>query len=109
MTTHALAGALSPHPHKWLFQLRIALRPKPATIARIEALIAGEEIPLAPPNNFQAKPGGSASARYVAERYRPREEELPPPVFRDPCPRCGVRADIGCPHSHARISMGAFA
>jgi hypothetical protein len=26
-------------------------------------------------------------------------ETLPPRVDRDPCPRCGVRRDIGCVHS----------
>lgn len=39
--------------------------------------------------------------------------DLDPPipetrVDRDPCPRCGVRADIGCAHSRSRISMGAW-
>jgi hypothetical protein len=28
---------------------------------------------------------------------------LPPTVSRDPCPRCGVRADYGCGHSHIRL------
>lgn len=32
-----------------------------------------------------------------------------PRVCRDPCPRCGVRRDVGCEHSGARLSMGAFA
>jgi len=29
-------------------------------------------------------------------------------VYRDPCQRCGVRRDIGCAHSGAPVSMGAF-
>jgi len=29
-------------------------------------------------------------------------------VSRDPCPRCGVRRDIGCRHVSAPLSMGAF-
>jgi len=29
-------------------------------------------------------------------------------VHRDPCPKCGVRQDIGCGHSGAPLSMGAF-
>jgi DNA-binding MarR family transcriptional regulator len=39
--------------------------------------------------------------------YIPRSERhipvrvLPSPVRRDPCPRCGVRGDIGCKHSGA--------
>lgn len=36
-------------------------------------------------------------------------EPLPPAVSRDPCPRCGTRSDIGCAHSAARLTMGAFA
>ena len=27
-----------------------------------------------------------------------RVTEAPSPVFRDPCPRCGIRADVGCAH-----------
>lgn len=38
-----------------------------------------------------------------------RPEILPDPVHRDRCPRCGIRADIGCGHSLAPLSMGAFA
>jgi hypothetical protein len=30
--------------------------------------------------------------------------DLPPRVERDPCPRCGVRADIGCQH-HAPFGL----
>lgn len=29
----------------------------------------------------------------------PNIADLPPRVERDPCPRCGVRADVGCSHS----------
>lgn len=39
----------------------------------------------------------------------PDEQSLPPAVYRDPCPRCGTRRDLGCQHSPTRISMGAFA
>lgn len=28
----------------------------------------------------------------------PPRRPLPTPVHRDPCPRCGIRADIGCSH-----------
>lgn len=37
---------------------------------------------------------------------RPRpipDELLPPRVDRDPCPRCGVRADVGCRHRAAGV------
>jgi hypothetical protein len=42
-------------------------------------------------------------------RVQANDQPLPPAVFRDPCPRCGTRADIGCDHSFSRVSMGAFA
>lgn len=32
-------------------------------------------------------------------RGLPPPAVLPPAVDRDPCPRCGVRGDFGCPHS----------
>jgi hypothetical protein len=105
-TVYSLATRLSPHPGKWLAQLGIATRPRPTTIARIEALIAGDDVPP-PPNNFQAKPHRARPPHVAAAASD--DEDLPPAVFRDPCPRCGVRADIGCPHSHVRLSMGAFA
>lgn len=28
-------------------------------------------------------------------------------VDRDPCPRCGIRRDVGCPHTAASFSAGA--
>lgn len=34
----------------------------------------------------------------IAERRPVAKECLPTPVYRDPCHRCGVRADIGCRH-----------
>lgn len=51
-----LAAKLSPHPGTWLKQVAIAKRPKPHTIARVNALLAGQAVPDAPPNNFQAAP-----------------------------------------------------
>jgi hypothetical protein len=35
----------------------------------------------------------------------PDDKFLPPKVDRDPCPRCGVRHDIGCNHSRAPLGM----
>jgi hypothetical protein len=54
-----------------------------------------------PPN---PKGGASALAKGV---YIPREENLPPRVYRDPCPRCGVRGDIGCGHSKGALGWCA--
>jgi hypothetical protein len=41
------------------------------------------------------------------------DEPLPPPVYRDPCARCGTRADMGCRHrphpfSEQRLVAGRF-
>lgn len=87
---------LSPNPKAWLAQLRCAMRPKPHTYERITALIRGETVPPPPPNNFQ-KNGKPSPPKHVASSTIPMED-LPPSVDRDPCPRCGVRADLGCRH-----------
>ncbi len=34
-----------------------------------------------------------------------RHLPIPPRVFRQPCPRCGIRADIGCRHFIAGAEM----
>lgn len=36
----------------------------------------------------------------------PDDDNLPPAVDRDPCPRCGVRRDHGCEHGAQRIAVG---
>ena len=46
------------------------------------------------PNKGKPKP-----ERRMSEGARRPAEVLPDPVFRDPCPRCNVRADIGCRHT----------
>jgi hypothetical protein len=35
----------------------------------------------------------------------PDDTALPPRIERDPCPRCGVRRDIGCNHTRAPLGM----
>jgi len=55
-----------------------------------------------------ARPKGEKQLHRVVQTVVD-DEALPEPVHRDPCPRCGVRADIGCSHQFARLSMGAFA
>lgn len=37
-----------------------------------------------------------------------KEASVPDPVGRDPCPRCGVRGDIGCHHRKARLAAAVF-
>lgn len=46
-----------------------------------------------------------AKKRTQAEIVNDIDAALPPAVDRDPCPRCGVRRDIGCSHSRAPIGM----
>lgn len=50
-------------------------------------------------------PGGTGRNAAGIRRER-KEIVLPPPVpCRDPCPRCGVRRDIGCHHTLAPLGM----
>lgn len=115
---------LSPYPNKWLTQTECAATPKPHTIERVRALLAGEPVPPPPTNNFQA-PVASAAAREALEAADRRAQALrcctikhpiqldrprPTPVIaldldrrpraasREPCRRCAVRGDIGCAH-----------
>lgn len=50
-------------------------------------------------------PRGSPAAKAPVRERRTmaeKREQAPAPVDRDPCPRCGVRGDIGC--SHRRVA-----
>jgi hypothetical protein len=78
------AAALSCRPTGFLRDLRRAQQPRRATIARIEALLGGRDVPAAPERRNEAP--------------SPPLDLCPPPVDRHPCPRCGTRADIGCRH-----------
>ena len=52
-----------------------------------------------------SSPAGRQRATEAATRQATKEAaEAMPRVHRDPCPRCGVRADIGC--EHARTKLG---
>jgi hypothetical protein len=97
------AAPLSRWPDKWLHQLGGAQRPKPATIVRVKALLAGEQVPPAPANNFWkhgSDPTRRAARADTLHRVSagPAAGALPPPVDRDPCFRCGTRGDLGCSH-----------
>lgn len=50
---------------------------------------------------------GAPSGRKAAGIMRDREDrsDAPPPVDRDPCPRCGIRGDLECSHNRAPIGM----
>lgn len=41
--------------------------------------------------------------RYKRQDSGSKMGNIPAPVFREPCPRCGVRADIGCGHTATRL------
>jgi hypothetical protein len=51
-----------------------------------------------------AKP---ATGRFLSGLFKAGGDPVPPtdPVNRDPCQRCGVRADIGCACNKARLGM----
>jgi hypothetical protein len=57
-------------------------------------LIAGGVLP---PYKSRSKPIARRTWRNLTELEHQRQEL--PRVDRDPCPRCGVRGDVGCGHS----------
>ena len=66
-------------------------------------LIAGGSRP--PYEGGSGKIGRAAAG---VSRHKHRDipaSMLPTPVDRDPCPRCGVRRDIGCHHSLAPLGI----
>jgi DNA-binding MarR family transcriptional regulator len=73
--------------------------------------------PYAPrQNGGKGRPLGGGTPGYTAtrrERSKEHHEQLearplPPRIDRDPCPRCGVRGDIGCAHSRVPIGTAFF-
>jgi hypothetical protein len=87
------AAPLSPNIYTWLRQTEQAATPKAHTLARVAALLAGQEVPPPPPNNFQK---GSRQPQRHRATAEPRYDAVPEPLTRDPCFRCGTRADLGC-------------
>lgn len=63
----------------------------------------------------KGRPKGGGEPGYSAKRREAsiaHSEARQPPadaerVYRDPCPRCGVRADYGCDHRSARLGVAA--
>lgn len=90
-----IARLISSNPRKWLQATPAYKTPKPQTIARISALLAGEPIPASPPTLNKAT--GRRSPDHLVRAF-PVEIEAQPRVYREPCFKCGVRADIGCRH-----------
>ena len=93
------AAALAPNPGSWIAQLEQASKPRPATIARFEALLAGKPVPAAPKVYFRKAPARTAEPTPHAARIQAAgSSETLAHIDRDPCFRCGTRADIGCKH-----------
>ncbi len=98
---HGLVKLLSPWPSSYLGQLKAARRPTAATCARIAAVIAGDAVPAAPPNNFQSPARAGFARKEPMVFVRPLAEPPVPemrPFERTTCFWCGVRSDIGCAH-----------
>ena len=126
---YTLVRQLSEYPNRWLTQLEAAQKPKPATIARVEALLRGDPVPPPPENRIWSR----ATPHRFPFEHRTVAEVMPPPappptqprrptpsspVFisfdrrppaasREPCPRCAVRGDIGCAHQAPYESQAA--
>lgn len=89
------AAPLSPNVSRWLCQTEAARQPKPYTIQRVNALLAGLPVPPPPPSTFQHQPRRDIMLH--VERG-PALDDAPAPVDREPCWQCGIRADLGCRH-----------
>ncbi|MBM3929411.1 MAG: hypothetical protein FJ335_13305 [Sphingomonadales bacterium] len=80
----------------WLEQVSRVARPRPATLARVIALLSDQPIP--PPTRRRIV----RTARAVAVDGTVLDGEPPVPAVlpfeRRSCPWCGVRSDIGCRH-----------
>jgi len=84
---------LASQPATWIEQMRHAQQPRPGTIVRVNALIAGTEIPAPAQGHFRSSD--------KSDRPEPRSAlhgtmPVVAPISRDPCWFCGVRGDIGC-------------
>lgn len=87
----------------WLAQLSLAVRPKRITVARVEALIAGRDIPPLPAETMRVRSCARVTVTSSGESPALDESRR---VDRDPCPRCGTRRDIGCRHTVQALRVG---
>ncbi|RYG88020.1 MAG: hypothetical protein EON59_05650 [Alphaproteobacteria bacterium] len=92
-------------------RFQIARRVTIAATGKATFVAPGYDVPHWRDRDAQYCKPKPVSKRLCGIRSEPRqiEAEIPRPVFRDPCPRCGIRGDIGCEHHTPRLSMGAFA
>jgi hypothetical protein len=71
-----LTAPLSKYPASWLKQTAEAKRPRPDTIARVRALLAGQPVPAPPANTLQARNRVRAIQEEAAEEARQRMDRL---------------------------------
>lgn len=90
---------ISANPIGWIKMLERASHPKPHTLARIEALLEGREPLPAPQQTYPARPAFHIAGAKVNRGRGP--DTFPEPVTRDPCGRCGTRADLHADADHA--------
>ncbi|APR53331.1 hypothetical protein CA223_05295 [Sphingomonas koreensis] len=105
------AAELATHPASWLAKVEIVERPRPVTVARIRALLAGDPVPPPPPRDrlFTLAERSAVHAEDAIDRSLPPPAALTPAELnkddprplawsREPCFRCQIRGDIGCAH-----------
>lgn len=95
ISTEKLCEALSAAPRHFIHQLERATKPNRLTIERVTALLEGREIPPQPPRTTRSVDIDRGPSLDAIETLR---------VDRDPCPRCGIRRDIGCSHTARAVS-----
>lgn len=96
----AFIAPLTASPRKFMTQLTEAKSPRPLTQSRIRALLDDTTMP---------RPRGMVSRDEAPET----DDKAPAPavpvlprIFREPCPNCAVRADIGCRHRPWTLEKG---
>lgn len=94
VTVKELLAPISANPYGWIKLLEQAAVPRAHTIARVEALLAGRDPAASPQQTAPRRP-----AFHIAADGR-SPDTFPEPITRDPCGRCGTRADLHAAHDH---------
>lgn len=89
----AFIAPLTASPRKFMSQLTEAKSPRPLTQSRIRALL--ERTPMPRPRGIVIREDAP-----IAPTVQPAElpVQAQSRIYREPCPNCAVRADIGCRH-----------
>lgn len=101
---------LTDHPHRFLQQLRRARQPTEATVERVRTFLRDMDDRTSLRDEV-AQEAKRAAARRALARVQGLENPLPArghdtdtlvngraAIDREPCFKCGTRADIGCRH-----------